>query len=167
MKTANGPKKRGNGPNKRGNRSTNWELKTFYKNRKRTQKKRERSQKKEETDQQTENLKLSLKTGNGPKNRGNWSNVNIAETNPKIFRNPPTLFSFWGISDNSWKKKETDVSVLRRFHSTDLMISKHTKLQNCKFKYVSIIWQQIKIRKLILSSYFDSLIKIIRGTNYK
>ena len=29
--------------------------------------------KKEETDQQTENLKLFLKTGNGPKKRGNRS----------------------------------------------------------------------------------------------
>ena len=44
---------------------------------------------------------------------------------PKIFGNPSTLFSFWGISDNSWKKKETapnsllgPISVLRRFHST-------------------------------------------------
>ena len=40
----NGPKKCGNGP-----------------------KKEEMDRKKEETDQQTENLKLLLKTGNGPK----------------------------------------------------------------------------------------------------
>ena len=95
-----GPKKWGNIPKKRGNRSTKWEFKTFFLNRKRTQQ-------------------------NGKRIKCKYSG-----NQPKIFGNPSTLFSFWGISDNSWKKKETDpnsllgpipcsgVSVLRRFHSS-------------------------------------------------
>ena len=114
----------GNGSKKRGNRSTNWEFTTFSENRKLTQKKRKRTQKKrkpinklriynffwkpetdpkkEETDQQTENLKLFLKTGNGPKKRGNG---------PKKRGNQSTNWEFKTFSENrkltQKKKKRT------------------------------------------------------------
>ena len=60
------------------------------------------TQKKEETDQQTENLKLFLKTGNGPqmqkpiKKTENESNVNIAETDQKYSEIPQHFSVFKG-----------------------------------------------------------------------
>ena len=75
--------------------------------------------KKEETDERTESLKLFLKTGNWPKKEetdpkkpGKRIKCKYCGNRPKIFGNPSTLFSFWGISDNSWKKKETDPNSL-------------------------------------------------------
>ena len=55
--------------------------KQTQKMRKQTQKKRKQTLKKEETNQQTENLKLFLITGKGPKKRGNgpkkkWKPIN-------------------------------------------------------------------------------------------
>jgi len=49
---------------------------------------RKRTQKKEETN---------------PKKNGKRIKCKYSENRPKIFGNPSTLFSFWGISDNSWK----------------------------------------------------------------
>ena len=181
LKTGNGPKKRGNGPKKRGNRlkkwgnrSTNWEFTTFFENRKRTQKMRKRTQKKRkpinklriwnffwkpetdpkneetdpkkeetdpnkgETDQQTESLKLFLKTGNWPKKKRKRTQKNgkrikckYSGNRPKISGNPSTLFSFWGISDNSWKKKETDpISLLGPFPCWGVSIAPFQNLRS-------------------------------------
>ena len=75
-----------------------------------------------ETNQQTENLKLFLKTGNGPKKWGNgskilgnpskiWdpykpeSDLKIEETDKKTGNSSKKWI--WGISDNFWKKQET------------------------------------------------------------
>ena len=82
-------------------------------------KKEKTDPKKRETDQQTESLKLFLKTGNWPKRRGNGPQKNRKRirckyrgNRPKIFGNPSSLFSFWEISNNSWKKKKTDPNSL-------------------------------------------------------
>jgi len=81
--------------------------------------KSESDPKKEETDQQTESLKLFLKTGNWPKKKRKRTKKNgkrikckYSGNRPKIFGNSSTLSSFRGISDNSWKKKETDPNSL-------------------------------------------------------
>ena len=81
-------------------------------------KKEEMDPQKEETDQQTEDLKLFWKPETDPK-KGNWPKKNgkrikckYSGNRPKIFGNPSTLFSLRGISDNFWKKKETDTNSL-------------------------------------------------------
>ena len=59
---------------------------------------------------------------------------------PKIFGNPSTLFSFWGISDNSWKKKETDPnSLLGPFPCWGVSIA--PTFQPRKFQFLTTVFR--------------------------
>ena len=103
-------------------------------------KKEEMDPKKEETGQQTENLQLFLKirkqtqtkVETDPKKRKQIK-CKYSRNQPKIFKNPSILFGFWGISDNSWKRRKRtqthfwSFSMLRHFHSTKIV---------CKYIFV-------------------------------